>query len=119
MGTGQNGMVTKKAEDQRFDIVIEDRVEVLKPGFDKVDIRICHTTTMLEMQKIRPLLHIIMKSGVALLVRPMEGCITKIAMPGWPAMEARSHKTWYPLNSEIKWRVLLVSAGLLALLVRA
>ena len=51
MGTGQNGMVTKKAEDQRFDIVIEDRVEVLKPGFDKVDIRICHTTTMLEMQK--------------------------------------------------------------------
>ena len=67
----RNGLVawaiSKKAENQRLDRIIERMMEVFKPSLDKVDIGVGNAATVFEMKEMRPILHVFMKGHVVLL----------------------------------------------------
>ena len=67
----RNGLVawtvSKKAKNQGLDCIIERVMEILKPGFDKVDIGVGNAATMLEMKEMRPILHVLVERHVVLL----------------------------------------------------
>ena len=67
----RNGLVTgaisKKAENQGLDRIIERMMKILKPSFDEVDVGVSDATAMFEMKEMRPILHILVKGHVVLL----------------------------------------------------